>query len=49
MSPGVVWYVAVNAAAFGLCAAARSRRTVPHMMMPMLHSPLATALAARAP
>lgn len=27
MSPGVVWYVAVNAAAFGLCAAARSRRT----------------------
>lgn len=27
MSPVVVWYVAVNAAAFGLCAAARSRRT----------------------
>lgn len=27
MIPVVVWYVAVNAAAFGLCAAARSRRT----------------------
>ena len=27
MSPVVVWYAAVNAAAFGLCAAARSRRT----------------------
>ncbi len=27
MIPVVVWYVAVNAAAFGLCAAARARRT----------------------
>ena len=27
MIPVVAWYVAVNAAAFGLCAAARSRRT----------------------
>ena len=27
MSPSVVWYAAVNAAAFVLCAAARSRRT----------------------